>query len=109
MDPKDYFDEGCFALIDAIFWISIVDYVDGLRFNRSHESRINELKEKKNYNYSQAVGFLNQTEKGRYILRILRNLTEEQLDKLLSPGGLSWSNTVSYYDTYRKRWNERED
>ena len=88
MDPKNYFDEGCLALIDAIFWISIVDYVNGLKYNRSHETSLNKLNEKKNYNYASAVSSLNQSDKGRYILRILKSLNEEQVNRLLSTGGL---------------------
>ena len=68
---------GCIKLLDAVFEQAIKDYISGMKYAKLHGQREN------NHNYNSAVMFLNETDKGKRILNILDNLTDEQIETLL--------------------------
>lgn len=82
---NDYSEYGCFRLVDAIFWSAIVDVVNGWRYYQNHPDE----KLIQNRNYCSAVAFLRSNEKGKRIMRILDNLTDEQRANLIEKGGLA--------------------
>jgi hypothetical protein len=86
-------EEGCMKLLDAVVWRAVQDYVSGLRYFKAHP----DVNKGSNYNYCTAVTFLRSFNMGQRILKILENLTAEQIDKLLDKGGLAYSYEYEYY------------
>lgn len=86
-------EEGCMKLLDAVVWRAVQDYVLSLRYFKAHP----DFDKKDNHNYCSAVYFLRSCNTGQRILKILENLTAEQIDKLLEKGGLAYSYEYKYH------------
>ena len=89
-------EEGCIKLLDAVVWRAVQDYVLGLRYFKAHP----DINKGTNHNYCTAVAFLRSCNTGQRILKILENLTAEQIDNLLEKGGLAYSYEYEYH--YKK-------
>lgn len=70
-------NDGCVRLIEAVYEQSIKDVLAEMKYARIHgEHRCSP-------DYISAVAFLKQSGKGQRILKILNNLTDEQITDLL--------------------------
>ena len=76
--PDEY--KGAVRLIEAIYWQAIKDIVSEWRFADKHGEH------KWSHDYQSAVAFLKQSGKGQRILRMLKNLDDEQRARLINFG-----------------------
>jgi hypothetical protein len=87
-------EDGCIRLIDAVFWSSIVDIVNGWRYFQNHpdEALV------QNRRYCSAVAFLRGSNRGQRILSILNRLDDDQRAALIDKGGLAASYKSKEYE-----------
>lgn len=101
--PKDRRAEGAQRLVEAIYWQAIKDILNEWRYADKHGQ------ERCSYDYKSAVAFLNSSEKGKRILRILNNLTEEQRANLINRGNLPIDTGVQWDTQNQYTKEERND
>lgn len=86
-------NDGCVRLVEAVYGQAIKDVITELKYARKHGgvgcSR----------DYISAVAFLKESDKGQRILKILNNLTDEQITGLLK--------RRKHYEKGKDYYNER--